>query len=319
MICISTADPDEAIAAVSEVYCEHELRLDRRKSGRTRLLADNQDEGLAHVALEYGAHADVDAGSLDSLVLVMHATGGSGAVRQAGRYYQWRAGQTIAVAGNQPTQYAFERGFAQSTLRLDPTRIRTYCEQAIGHQLDDDVRFEPVPFPADLESMWAHILSLALRSTDIGPHGRRSLEQLAIDLLLRRGLHNYSHLFSQPPPTVPRLASEAIALIGALADHELVTVAELAARLCVSTRSLERAFHESVGTGPAQYLRDVRLDRARRQLERPQRTESVTDVAAAYGFFHAGRFAKYYRDRFGESPSVTARRGMAASSDTGLT
>lgn len=53
------------------------------------------------------------------------------------------------------------------------------------------------------------------------------------------------------------------------------------------------------------YLRGVRLDRV--HLELSTRGGAVTDVAARWGFFHPGRFAQQYRDRFGELPSETAK------------
>lgn len=35
-------------------------------------------------------------------------------------------------------------------------------------------------------------------------------------------------------------------------------------------------------------------------------------IAARWGFTHFGRFSKLYRDRFGESPSVTLTRSESS-------
>ncbi|MEX1147182.1 MAG: helix-turn-helix domain-containing protein, partial [Sphingomonadales bacterium] len=57
-------------------------------------------------------------------------------------------------------------------------------------------------------------------------------------------------------------------------------------------------------------LRDLRLDHAYAELSRSTRTGcTVTEVAMAAGFTHLSKFAAYYKARFGESPSDTARRG----------
>ena len=56
------------------------------------------------------------------------------------------------------------------------------------------------------------------------------------------------------------------------------------------------------------YLRNARFERARTALLRAEPEESVTDIAAAWGFTHLGRFAIEYRRRFGERPSDTIRR-----------
>jgi transcriptional regulator GlxA family with amidase domain len=55
------------------------------------------------------------------------------------------------------------------------------------------------------------------------------------------------------------------------------------------------------------YLRGVRLDRVHLELVSDPR-RSVTEVATDWGFFHPGRFAHQYRERFGALPSETARR-----------
>lgn len=44
------------------------------------------------------------------------------------------------------------------------------------------------------------------------------------------------------------------------------------------------------------------------ELLSPGSRASVTDVAVRWGFFHLGRFAQQYRERFGVLPSETVRR-----------
>jgi transcriptional regulator GlxA family with amidase domain len=57
-------------------------------------------------------------------------------------------------------------------------------------------------------------------------------------------------------------------------------------------------------------VQEVRLQRVHRQLRAAAlETTTVTDVAHAWGFVHLGRFARLYRERFGESPSQTLRAG----------
>lgn len=308
MISIETKDMDEAVGAVGSVYCPHELHVDpRARALATRLQAD-AGGGLPLVNLEYGARVQVDAGSLNGLTLVMHSTRGTGTVRQRGHESRWSGGHTVVVSGNQSTQFEFDPMFAQSSLRLDPVEIRTHCEQVTGLSLDGDVLFDLTRFSPEMESMWSQVLALAFQRAGLPPTGAEYLKKLALDLLVYRCGHNYSHLFASKTRSIPRLAKEAIALIDSLEDHELLTVTDVAARLSVSVRSLERAFSEALDTGPAQYLRGLRLDRVRRQIESAPRGTSITDLAVAHGFYHPGRFAKYYRDRYGESPSSTLAR-----------
>ena len=78
----------------------------------------------------------------------------------------------------------------------------------------------------------------------------------------------------------------------------------------VSRRTLEYAFHEAMGLGPARYLKLRRLESARRDFEAHGPSETtVTNVALSWGFSDLSQFAHDYRREFGELPSETLVRG----------
>ena len=92
---------------------------------------------------------------------------------------------------------------------------------------------------------------------------------------------------------------------------EPVRIADVCRQLGVSRRSLERAFHETLNMGPAQYLITKRLSEAHLALATADpRAVSVTDVAIDHGFWELGRFAARYVQMFGEKPSETLHRSM---------
>jgi transcriptional regulator GlxA family with amidase domain len=87
------------------------------------------------------------------------------------------------------------------------------------------------------------------------------------------------------------------------------TVAELAAAVALSVRSLQEGFRRSLDTTPMAYLRRLRLERVRQELSDAEPgTARVTEVATRWGFVHLGRFAAAYSRAFGERPSATLRR-----------
>ncbi|WP_344411955.1 helix-turn-helix transcriptional regulator, partial [Pseudonocardia ailaonensis] len=94
----------------------------------------------------------------------------------------------------------------------------------------------------------------------------------------------------------------------AAGDPAELTLADLAAAVGVTARSLQRGFRETLGVSPMAYVRGARLDRVHAELQAAQGPAAVTGVATRWGFFHLGRFAAQYRERFGELPSDTARR-----------
>ena len=80
----------------------------------------------------------------------------------------------------------------------------------------------------------------------------------------------------------------------------------------VSLRTLAYDFQDVVGMSPKAYLKAIRLDAVRNELARGDGRESVYDVAARFGFWHAGHFRADYQKMFGSSPQY--QRGAKPSS-----
>jgi len=96
--------------------------------------------------------------------------------------------------------------------------------------------------------------------------------------------------------------------------HEHWSAARLAAAVGVSRRSLYRAVRREFGLSPGSLFRQARLAQARQALHTLGAERSVTRIALDCGFTHLGRFSLAYRKEFGELPSQTLRRAVAAAS-----
>jgi AraC-like DNA-binding protein len=88
----------------------------------------------------------------------------------------------------------------------------------------------------------------------------------------------------------------------------------------VRQRTLQKSFQGHMGMSPGAYLKGVRLDLVRRDLEEGGvNGPSVTEIAMECGFQHMGRFARDFRDRFGVTPSAwRAGRGRSAARSSRL-
>jgi AraC family ethanolamine operon transcriptional activator len=87
----------------------------------------------------------------------------------------------------------------------------------------------------------------------------------------------------------------------------VLAVPDLCKAIGASRRALQYAFEEVLQVSPVTYLRLMRLNRARVDLQQPQAC-AVGDVAARWGFWHLSRFAAEYKSLFGELPSATLQR-----------
>jgi AraC-like DNA-binding protein len=87
------------------------------------------------------------------------------------------------------------------------------------------------------------------------------------------------------------------------------TQAGVSAALGVSRRDLGAACREQLGVGPAGFIRLHRMHQARLALRGGDSGGmGVAGIARRHGFHDSGRFARLYRELFGELPSATLRR-----------
>jgi transcriptional regulator GlxA family with amidase domain len=77
-------------------------------------------------------------------------------------------------------------------------------------------------------------------------------------------------------------------------------IAALATEVGSSPRNLSRRFRRSLSLSIGEYLRELRLERARTLLQEPG--SKVDDVAKACGFTGARQLRNLYQQRFGQSP-----------------
>ena len=89
------------------------------------------------------------------------------------------------------------------------------------------------------------------------------------------------------------------------AVEERLGMAELAARLGVSSDKLERSFRAELHVSPNGYYRRLRLKRAADLLAHS--TLAVRDVALACGFASMSSFARAFREQHGQPPKATRR------------
>lgn len=310
-----TRNLDEAIDAVTKVYCPHRVEVVGPSRDIDVFLEVNHPTSQPLVTLSYSAPVKIDALNFSRLFLMMHCESGAAATTQERRSAEWRKGQTMPFSAGFDTRLEFDRDFVQRSVRLDMDKLEAQCGRWLGHPLEQPLRFALRPFSNELEQIWRRTLSY-LWSSEEGGLPLTSAEKAALDeylltLILHHHPHTYSEEIAEPTPApVPGLVRRAERFMVENADAP-ITVSDVAHHLGVSLRSLQTAFHKWRETTPTAFLRQARLQRVRDELLRAGKDANVTTVAVRHGFSHLGRFSAQYRSAFGEEPSVTLRRGRA--------
>jgi AraC-like DNA-binding protein len=310
-LALRTADLAEVIAAVSLVYCPHDVTIRGSNRGVSAELEVAHGGMQPVVELRYSTPVTIDAGDFPRLMLMMTCADGSATAVQGNARAAWRSGQTLPLSPGLGSQLDFDGRFAQTSVRLDIEHLETLCSRWLNFPLDHPLRFELRPFSSELEKTWAQAVALIMtyeRMNIVLPQAAAmSFHEFMLSLVLAQHPHNYSdHLRRPSPIAVPRMVREA--------EHWMRTagpetsVSDVAARLGVSLRSLEVGFREWRQSTPTQYLRKLRLEAARAELLAPSESTTVTSVALDNGFFHLPRFSAYYSAAFDEAPGQTLRR-----------
>jgi AraC family ethanolamine operon transcriptional activator len=136
------------------------------------------------------------------------------------------------------------------------------------------------------------------------PEARRSLEAAMLQVLLD-GVDLDTAAKPVPLSVRWRIARRAEEVLRTRLDDP-PSLAELCRLTRATERTLHAAFRDAFGLPPLRYLRNLRLNAARRRLRRCE--GSVTEVAADLGFFHFARFSEEYRTLFHQLPSETLRQ-----------
>ncbi|MDX1940971.1 MAG: response regulator, partial [Saprospiraceae bacterium] len=98
---------------------------------------------------------------------------------------------------------------------------------------------------------------------------------------------------------VGRLESSTMQL---LKNDPEFTLIDLANEMNLSERHLRRKVHEIIGMTANEYIREIRLQKARQLLEQ-KAMNTIAEVSYAVGFSSVGYFTKVFSERFGRKPS----------------
>ncbi|WP_020014367.1 GlxA family transcriptional regulator [Promicromonospora sukumoe] len=156
-------------------------------------------------------------------------------------------------------------------------------------------------------------LALALVEQDHGPELARDVARNLVMFMRRPGGQSQFSApleLRAPRSSVLREVVDLVAAQPAL-DHTATSLASVAG---VSPRHLARLFAAELGTSPARFVEDVRLDRARALLDAGH---PVTAAAGAAGFGSPETMRRRFVARLGASPSQYRAR-FSATGDRGL-
>jgi AraC-like DNA-binding protein len=227
------------------------------------------------------------------------------------------AGAMVTAEQNKTFQYPHETEIV--SLILNSASIAKHCEKILGRELELSLDFATrFALSEGAGRSWQRLVQYAADEFS-DPHSlarnvpaaRVQLEQMLMTGLLFSQPHTHLHALLTPQSAAaPAYVKRAEAFIEANYAKQ-ISLADIAAHVGVSARSLQNGFQNFRGTTPMAFLRSVRLNRVHRELlASDPATQTVTRVAMQAGFNHMGEFATQYRRIFDTTPRQTLARAM---------
>jgi AraC-like DNA-binding protein len=318
----STGDLDTAREQVARTFSEHELWVtDGRDLDFHLDLALSPRITLGR--MRYGAAVTLTGPPMRFCYQINLPLSGESTIEQHGVRRTITAGEEgVAFLPDAPLVARWSRDALQYVIKFPKKLLEAHAAKLAGRPTDLGIRFD-LTFDLRTGPAQALIATAGFLFAELArpgglatiPTACHELEAVLMTQLLMVVPSQLSPtLHSRPTPTRRSRIREVIAFIDEHPAAETST-ADLAAMADISTRTLQTGFHDIVGMSPTAYIRDVRLDRVHLELASGA-SGSVTEVGARWGFFHPGRFARQYRERFGVLPSETARRAVCWRSET---
>jgi AraC-like DNA-binding protein len=293
--------------AVTQAYFPHELTaIGGREVSSSQVTLDTLDLGpvlVGHVGWGVDVQVDCDYPNAYEINIPLR-----GHLESRGRHgtITSAAGQATVFRANTPTLISkWEANCVVIGVKFDSSWLDREAERVLGR----DVARVGAILPDRLEldhgtaSEWRRLVSsLAGQLCEPGvfsslPTVRQQLAGALADAFL---LASCPESGTAPVPR-PRAISK---IVDTIHDDPARpwTVGQMAVLGGMSARRLQEAFRRWLGCAPLDYLIQVRLQRAHSDLANDP-TETISNIAARWGFSSASRFAAAYRKRYGNSPS----------------
>lgn len=280
---------------------------------------------LQLMVLRYGSEVEIRPRPFEDFGLVQMPLRGYMRVEAAGARHEVGPGQVAVLSSRDPLTLRWSEGCEQIIVRLPHSLLRVGASnlRSPGRAPGG----EPVFVLADEAArQWGALLQSLLHTLPADeapgsplcdPAWVHHLEDgMALFTTLHMRQRTRDGALAEPGPAATLGASAGSAARLQSAERWVRTrlcaplaLEDLARAAGVSSRTFYMDCMRQLGVGPMAWLRDLRLDSARRELLADP-VRNITDVAIDCGFGHLGRFSAYYQRRFGELPRETVSRAL---------
>lgn len=262
----------------------------------------------------YGIPVHLDEFSTDTQVGMVLTTINGGARHWQNAYNSVETGSGESfVVDNSQTDYVAD--FNPYHLQLNVTFTHSYLDSLFtkitGRQAPADLWLSKVKFGSQ-GSDWISVLEYAVKMMNgsFSPVLETHMEEaLGTNILIQWAAACGFDLERCPQTITPGYIIKAESYMRENASSA-PTLSEIAMAVGVSGRAIHNGFKKYRNTTPMKFLRELRLEGIKAELEQAPPHITVAQIAYGWGYGCLSRFANVYKQLFGELPSDTRRRAI---------
>ncbi len=313
---VLTADTlDEATSLVRAAICPHRLRVNEpmRKSV---LFLSSLDLGACGLTnLKYGFDVDIDAGCIEDTYLVKWTLAGQGQIQCGERTAITSPRSLVITEPSEHTKIRMTAACQHLTVRVSRRALLEALAAKLRRPARKTLQFElEIPMDSDFARAWCELVAHICHVSATAPAAlasegvRKQYSRTLMEIMLGAAPHNHAE-------STDEAGGRATAWhVGRARDYvhehlaEGISITEIAARVGVTPRTLQNGFRKAFNLTPAEYIRRARIDALHRALLAADASAGVTSLMMNVGIVNFGRYAQYYREQVGVSPSTTLKQ-----------
>ncbi|CAN7305592.1 AraC family transcriptional regulator [Phenylobacterium sp. LjRoot225] len=308
-VSVASPSPADALRSVTRAFFRHEVVV---RDESDRLNFNHSCASLGDVSLNqiaYGADVDVRIEDLQrSHFVLVIALSGSGSVEFNQRRWDLQGGDCVLMSPN--VRYRFELGSDHTHLAIGVPHGRLSGGgrpfEAVHNIFERREHGRPRG-GADLVAFIEYLCGELHEGSPIfGLSAVIAANETCFLQMLRAALFEDDGP-GGVPTVLPGFVRRADRYISAHLKED-ISLDDIVAAAGVPARTLYHGFQRFLGESPMRWLRLRRLECARADLIASGGDISVIDLANQYWIGHCGRFARMYRELYGETPSQTLAR-----------
>lgn len=305
-----STDIDDAQMEIAKLVNPH--RIDLLGSGKNLDINFNgiRLPGMQLMTTYYGAKVNVGPENGDFYFANITLSGKGTVVHHNDGEHTIIAGETAIISPTAPYHVALEAGCKRVVIGIELPALKRYLSKLINHE----VRQMPVfDLKVGNNTVWLNTINYFFKQisaqSDIldSMNIQRMYSELIMSNLLELHNHNYqSELHKKDDYMLCPQVKSAIDYIHENIK-EPISIADLADYSKVSARTLHRNFIRHTDSSPILYVRNAKLDSIHKHIKeyKGPSNGAISRILLDHSVVDFGRFASYYKKRFGCSPSET--------------